>query len=148
MANSLFVKYCSHDADEQVNLPEHMVKSVREKIDKYYTENASPGADETTGSSERKQRHPSADTFDEARIEIFELLEKGAFYRFKFSPAFVAMLGSLPAYNPLDVSDVNSEEMAIRPAGKFLNPKLTRQRSRPSLDYLPSGAPMVNGQSD
>ena len=126
-----------------------MVKSIREKIDMY---------DETTSSLKDKalaelglnlsesfqgrQRQPAVDTFDQARIEIFELLEKGAFYRFKFSPSFVAMLDVLPAYNPLDVSDVNADEMTIRPAGKFLNPKLSRQRSRPSLDYLPSGVPM------
>jgi hypothetical protein len=126
-----------------------MVTSVREKIDKY-DEATSSLADEAaadlglnlSGSFQGRQRQPAVDTFDEARIEIFELLEKGAFYRFKFSPSFVAMLDALPAYNPLDVSDVNAEEMTIRPAGKFLNPKLSRQMSRPSLDYLPSGSPM------
>ena len=66
-------------ARPQVNLPEHMVTSVKGKID-MYNEGASAGAEEASGTSEERQ-HPAVDTFDEARIEIFELMEKGAFYR-------------------------------------------------------------------
>jgi len=96
IAEQIIQSYLDQNADQQVNVPQAMVK-------KCYAE-----YEAMASKIDPSRRNPSLDLFDSCRSEVVKMMEMGFLSRFKKSQKFITLLNKLRAYeHQVDTSDVS-----------------------------------------
>lgn len=96
LAELIIQSYLDKNADQQVNVPQAMVKRC-------YAEYESMAS-----KIDPSKRNPSLDLFDNCRGEVVKMMEMGFLSRFKKSKQFITLLSKLRAYeHQVDTTDVS-----------------------------------------